>query len=397
MAQAETHLIDLTGPQSHALVREPGVGRHIIAPPSLGKKANLHVAADQPINWTVFNAFTVPAGYPWPRVLDYTGADTGFFAWARQRPIEDVDWTPIFAADSHERELAVDASASRIGILIINMTSPGGRLRLTLPKREQSPHLRLTVTGDIARFSADGEMPRSVAFTPRTGSRKTNGSYQLPDIGALHQVSELELYNQPMGQPISLQCLGRFPNLESLSLYGSFSDLDALAECNLESLQLRFIPDLDGLPALSTWPKLDYFIAWNVEQAAGKRLRKEIKARAAIRPWSKFVSVSQLRKPEWWASEFGRPFSAWPGRRARLANTAYDAALAALAQARSMTDAETAFTTFVARFNTIKGIETTERDDLGDAVWQLSQSDDATRLGVTEEMAQRWFDEVRDY
>ena len=87
-----------------------------------------------------------------------------------------------------------------------------------------------------------------------------------------------------MAQPISLQCVKRFPNLKSLSLYASFSDLDALAQCNLASLLLRFVPDLGGLPALNTWPNLDSFIAWNVAQAAGKRLRKEIKARAAIRP-----------------------------------------------------------------------------------------------------------------
>ena len=45
----------------------------------------------------------------------------------------------------------------------------------------------------------------------------------------------------------------------------------------------------------------------------------------------------------------------------------------------------------------MKGIETSERDDIGEAVWQFSQRDSALRLGVTEEQAQRWLDAVRDY
>lgn len=45
----------------------------------------------------------------------------------------------------------------------------------------------------------------------------------------------------------------------------------------------------------------------------------------------------------------------------------------------------------------MKGIETAEREDIGEAVWQFSQVGRVVELGVTEEQAQRWFDEVRDY
>jgi len=387
--------IDLTGPRSHTLVMEPGVGSLSIGPAALGKKVDLHVQPDERIHWGVFDPFAVPAGYPWPRWLYYMGGDSGFFAWARERPIEKMGWTPILPADR-----TVDAGKSRINGLTINLSEPGGRLRLALPKRESSPYFRLSVMGDLARFSAEGDTPRSLALAPRVSPRKSSGSgsYRLPDMGALHQVTALSLSGEPMAQPISLQCLTRFPNLKSLSLHGSFSDLEQLAgQRRLESLALRFMPDLGGLPALSVWPELNSFIAFNVEEAAGKRLRQQIKARAAVRPWAEHVSVSQLRKPEWWAAQYGRPFSGWPACLAKLANAAYDAALAALADARSLADAETALTAFAARFNTLKGIETPERDDLGEAVWQLSQSADAARLGVTQEMAQRWFDAVRDY
>lgn len=385
--------LDLTGPRSHTLVIEPGVGGLSIGPASLGKKVNLHVEPEQRINWRAFDAFATPAGSPWPRWLYYSGGDSGFLTWASERPIEGMEWTPILPAD-----MPVDASKSRIGRLTIKLSQTGGRLRLTLPNRETSPYFRLSVMGNLARFSANGDMPLSLALVPRTSPRKNGGSFQLPDMGALHQVTDLSLRSEPMTQPISLQCLSRFPNLKSLSLYGSFSNLDQLAgQPQLKNLHLRYMPDLGGLPALNVWPELDSFIAFNVEEAAGKRLRQQVKAHAAVRPWANLVSVSQLRKPEWWAAEYGRPFSSWPARLAKLANAAYDAALAALAHARSLAEAEAALIAFAARFNTLKGIETPERDDLGEAVWQLSQSEHAARLGVTEEMAQSWFDAVRDY
>lgn len=148
---------------------------------------------------------------------------------------------------------------------------------------------------------------------------------------------------------------------------------------------------------METWPLLDRFIAYNVEETAGKRLRQQMKTRAKTRPWTGYASVSQLRKPEWWRSEFGRPFSSWPKRLAKLANEAYNVAQATLAQARSLTDAEAAITAFTVRFNALKGIETTEREDLGEAVWQLSQSDHLIGQPITEETAQRWFDAAREY
>ncbi|WP_205896836.1 hypothetical protein, partial [Pseudomonas viridiflava] len=72
-------------------------------------------------------------------------------------------------------------------------------------------------------------------------------------------------------------------------------------------------------------------------------------------------------------------------------------ALAQLAQAQDLTQAEAAISTFAARFNAFKNIETGEREDLGEAVWQLSQTPQAVQLGVTASLALRWFDTARDY
>ncbi|MGG4494657.1 hypothetical protein [Brevibacillus reuszeri] len=387
------YLVDLTGPRSHTLVLKPGVGSLSIGPSQLGGKADLHVDPCTPINWNVFDSFATPAGSPWPRFLYYTGSDAGFFDWAKERPIEEMSWVPILSED-----IVVDASHSKLHGLSIDLDKLESRLHLKLPKSQISEYFRLSVAGDLSRFSADGDMPYSLTLKPRTSRRKSDDPFLLPDLGELNQVTSLTLQNEPMAQPISLECLGRFQNLTSLSLWGNFCDLDLLArQTQLTNLELRFMPDLGDLPPLTVWSLLDRFIAYNVEEITGKRLRQQIKVRAKTRPWTGYASVSQLRKPEWWTTEFGRPFSSWPKRLAKVGNEAYDVAKEALARAGSLADAEAAITAFTIRFNTLKGIETSEREDLGEAVWQLSQSDHLIGQPITEEMAQRWFDAARGY
>ena len=385
--------IDLTGPHSHTLVIKPGVGSLSIGPSQSGNKVDLHVDPNTPINWNVFDSFATPAGSPWPRFLHYTGSDTGFFDWAKERPIEEMSWVPILPED-----IVVDARQSKLYGLSINLDKLESRLHLKLPKSQVSENFRLSVDGDLERFSVDGDMPCSLTLKPRTSRRKNDDPFLLPDLGELHQVTNLTLQNEPLAQPISLECLTRFQNITSLSLWGNFCELELLArQTQLTNLELRFMPDLSDLPPLTVWPLLDRFIAYNVEEITGKRLRQQMKARANTRPWTSYASVSQLRKPEWWTTEFGRPFTSWPKRLAKLANEAYDAAQATLAQARSLAEAEAAITAFTVRFNNLKGIETIEREDLGEAVWQLSQSDHLISQPITEEMAQRWFDAARDY
>ncbi|MBD8577610.1 hypothetical protein IFR09_26620 [Pseudomonas syringae] len=394
MTNDAKHLIDLTGPASHTLTREPGVGLLRLGPASQGKQADLHVEAHLPLNWHAFDAFTTPAGSPWPRALYYTGSDEGVFAWARQRPIETLHWTPILTQDTR-----IDASHSAIQILAVDLSAPGAHLHLTLPGQQTGgAHRHLSLKGDLTRLSIDGDLPCSLDLAPATLARHTAAPFELPDLGALHQVDTLSLHNGPMAQPISLKGLERFAQLRSLSLYGHFCDLERLADHrDLHTLHLRFMPALEGLPALDHWPLLEGFVAFNVEAEAGKRLRQQLKARSKVRAWAGHASVSQLRSAAWWQSEFGRPFSAWPKRQATLANQAFDQALAQLAQAQDLTQAEAAISTFAARFNAFKNIETGEREDLGEAVWQLSQTPQAVQLGVTASLALRWFDTARDY
>ena len=384
------YVLDLTGPGSHTLERKPGMGSLSIGPRESKPPAEVLVAADERINWSVFEPFATPAGSPWPRYISYTGGDTGFLEWAEHRPIENISWTPVLPGAA-----SLDGSRADIYTLGIKLGPLAkGLISLVLPEKLYN----LSLSGNLTRISASGHLPTTLALVPDTSRRRSDAPYRLPDPGELQGVTNLTLNSPPLGQPISLDGLERFPNLESLSLWGSFCDLEALARLTgLTSLELRFMPELEGLPSLDTWPLLDRFIAYNVEEAAGKRLRQQMKARAKVRPWDDYASISQLRKAEWWQSEYGRPFAAWPKRLAKLANEAYDTALASIAEARTLADAEAAITVFTERFNSLKGIETTEREDLGEAVWQLSQSEHRIGQPIPEETALGWFDAARDY
>lgn len=381
--------LQLTEGPPHRLKISPGQGGLSMGPRASTPKADLWVDADARLHWACFEPFATPAGSPWPRQFYYSGNDSTFFAWSRQRPIEGFKWQPLLSGP-----LEIDASQSRIRELSLYLQGNQGHISLKLPSLEMRLHLH----GDLSQISVTAGLPESLSLSPATSKRSTDAALQLPDMGGLTQVSSLELCNNAGHQPISLQHLSQFPRLESLSLWGNFCDLEQLAQCTeLKSLSLRFMPNLQGLPPLQSWPGLDSFIACNVEEATGKRLRQQLKERAKTRAWDKYASVSQLRKPEWWSKHYGRPFSSWPPARAKLAHAAFDLAEQQIHAAQTLNDIQAALTTFSTRFNTVKGIETAEREDLGEAIGQLAQLPTALSLGASDALAQQWFDACRGY
>ncbi len=382
------YALNLTRPGSHVLVIEPGRGIAVIGPASLGKKADLHVAPDEVIHWPAFDPFATSAGSPWPRHIDYCGNDSGFFAWSQRRAIEQFRWTPVFADGR-----SVDASVARIRMLQIRLAQVSGHLSIALPAAGS-----LSLEGDLSRVTVGGGVPAALLLRPTLGRRPGQAPYVLPALGLLQDVTSLSLEGAPLGQAISLLGIERFSSLESLSLSGSFTDWQALAGLrHLSNLELRFVPDLQDLPALDSWPSLDSMIVWNVDEAAGKRLKAQIGARAKVRAWAGHTLISKLRKPTWWQSEYGRPFAGWNSRLAKAANAAYDSAREALEGAANVAAVQAAVTTFTVQFNVMKGIETAQREDIGEAVWQLSQLPHVVALGLSDAQLQHWFDEVRHY
>jgi hypothetical protein len=207
------------------------------------------------------------------------------------------------------------------------------------------------------------------------------GPVALPVFPALAAARSVDVTVGPLRQPFDCASLLQFPGVRRLALHGRLTNLPALAGLrHLTGLQLRFSPDLAELPTLTTWPRLEHVIAWNVDAVAGRRLRGQ------LRPEFRDSSVSKLRTAQWFATEYGLPFAAWPSRPARAATRAYRAAEEAIAAGD---DLETAVREFVRAVNKLPGIETGEREDAAQAVAQLA--------GEHAEAARGWFDTERDF
>ncbi|MFI7544424.1 hypothetical protein [Actinoplanes sp. NPDC049599] len=392
MSMIEKQRISLTGPDSHLLVRKPGVGSLHVGP--AGQPADLHVDPAAPVDWSVFDELTTPAGGRWPRYLSYTGDDTSIFDWTRDRPTEGLRVEPLRDADW-------DASGSQLHEL--SVISNGPRVRVRLPAPSVLRHLALH--GDPARFEVvahpDG-LPRSVTLVlpsrptadrmpaPASGA---GGSRALPPLPALAGVTALAVYSGPADLPVDCRSLGQFAALRSLELRGAIAYPQALAAFPLQALELRFVPDLEGLPALAGWPALTRFIGWNIDQAGGKRLRGQLRA-LPPEQLSDYSTVAKLRSRRWFVEEYGLPFAAWPAPTAKAATRAFKTAAAAAAGAGDRGGVERAVTGFVGAVNDLPGIETTEREDAATAVLLLAA---LAAVPVTDEQALAWYEATRDF
>ncbi|GAA1594420.1 hypothetical protein [Actinoplanes couchii] len=365
-------VISLTGPDSHRLTRAPGVGSCSLG----GPEADLRVAPGDRIDWTVFDRFSTPAGSPWPRWIAYRGDDTSWIEWSRRRPIEGFTWAPTAGHD-------VDTSNTDIHTLGVRLGA--APVRLVLP-----PSRHFSVSGDLTRFTpvlAPGAECPSLGFAP------DGAECALPVMPALAGATDVAVSVQPLRQVFDCASLLPFTGLRSLQLSGGLTNLEALAGLRgLTALQLRFVPDMAGLPPLTGWPDLEHLIAWNVDDREGRRLRTEF--REVSKGWPGYSSVSKLRSPEWFATEYRLPFAAWPPKSARAATRAFRAAEKAIAEAGTEPEVEAAIHRFVTALNRLPAMETTEREDAGEAVMLLTTE---TPMGDLTDQAGSWFETTRDF
>lgn len=382
---------------------------------------DLVVDVGDPMDWSFFDGMTTPAGGLWPRWITYVGDDTSVFAWARERHVEGLKFRPVTS------DLVLDVSAAHIDELVIDH----GELPVTVAG-VTGGHIRtLTFIGEPSALTVPAPpgpspeplpepLPRITLRLPRTPAPNgvpapadgTAGSRALPPIPGLGDVETLEIATSPLDVPLDLRSLTQFPRLRKLTLWGAIAHPEALADLALTELYLRMTPDLTGLPPLTTWPELASFLAWNIDAAAGKRLRADLKKRGLTTQWeatdagatsaSQVWSVSQLRTASWFVTESGLPFAAWSRKQSKPAVTAFKAAARQLAVAatdrpsagRDARNAREAIEGFTRALNEIGDLETTEREDAATAVLLLA------RLAVppvSDAEALAWFDGLRDF
>jgi hypothetical protein len=239
-------------------------------------------------------------------------------------------------------------------------------------------------------LAACAEMP-SITFSPAP----TGTICRVPTLPALAKLTRMVIEGEVAGMPFDCSSLLQFSSIRSLELRGNVTNLSALAELKeLRTLAIRGCPDLAGMPDLDTWQQLGSFIASDIEARGGKVLRGQLDQLKKSGRMTERSTISQLREPIWFATEHGLPFAAWAGKPARLATRAYKQAAIAVARATSQDDVRSALITFVEVFNTVPDIGTIEREDVSDAVDRLAALAPAH---ATPEMAQAWFDSVRDF
>ena len=372
MPATEAIEISLTGPASHTIRVPAGQGTISIGPIEAGRRQpELLVEPNEALNWSAFDQFSVPAGYPWPRSFTYRGADTGFLSWSKRRPIESFTWSPTTPMD-------VDASAAGIARLLVELRNAD--LSVVLPHRL----VDFTCSGDISLLHAEWQGPAkspSLYFYPRTNPKTEAEPLRLPDLPSFPHVRNIFVQVSPVRQPFDCTSLLQFSGLTSIRLLGNLANLAALSQFPaVKTLQLGDCPHLDELPTPSTWPELNDFHAASIEQDAGQRLRRHFKTHPINN-----VSITGLRPPGWFEQNHGLPFRDWPATTARKATKAFRAA-------ETASNPATGIRQFVRSINTLPGIETIEREDAAEAVALL-----ATHHAIDEEIALGWFNEEREF
>ena len=379
--------ISLTNKNSHSFKIPPGQGSFSMGLVGMDKKKyDILVEENLPINWNAFNEFTTPSGGNWPRFFYYWGNDIGFIEWSKDRAIEDFHCFP-------NKEVLIDLSKAQIRRFFIQ----AGESPVTIILEDQNNYLqRLGLSGKIEQFkfiSKGLNSTLTLSISPES-EKISSKPYKLPHLKPLEKIISLEISVEPLGQAFDCESLSQFPNLKNLSLSGNITNVCCLKDFkNLERLAIRYAPDLENFPSFNSWKNLKSFIGWNIDEATGKRLNTELKQLTKTKDLD-YSSVSKLRSSIWFTTEYGIPFANWESKNAKIATKAYKAALNEIAKAKTENDVKISITELIETINKLPNIETSEREDVGIAVIQLVGT---SKLNIARDMANKWFDEIRDF
>ena len=151
------------------------------------------------------------------------------------------------------------------------------------------------------------------------------------------------------------------------------------------------VPELDGLPPLENWKELNRFVAMNIDETVGKRLKEEIKELKKQKDFE-FISVSKLRNKVWFETEYGLPFSSWSSKDEKKAMSIYKRCLREIKKSKSKDDIKNSIINFTNDFNEMDNIESVHRDDIYSALCILMKNSPVT---IQYHMWLEWFDKTR--
>ena len=149
---------------------------------------------------------------------------------------------------------------------------------------------------------------------------------------------------------------------------------------------------MSGFPDVRSWKNLDRFIGWNIEETAGKDLRKQLKALEKEKELD--YQISQLRSKTWFATEYDNPFKNWEGTKGRKASKLYKDYLKEIKKVPDEASVRDNIIRFTEAFNAFDDLDTVEREDTYDAVRRLIM---ASPFEIDENIWLEWFDGTRDF
>lgn len=385
------YTIALTEEKLYKIAVPLGQGSLSIGTKGLSKgKYDVWVEKGSVINWDAFNGFYTGAGewnkeyYPygdWPRFFYYSGDDSGFIEWSYKRKMESFHWCP-------HADAAVDLTNADIAELTIHTET--NTVQIAIGNKIRT--LRLSGRPENFDVKACTAMPNlSFDFTC---AQTEAPECRLPVYKALENATSVAVNNSPVGPAFDCGSLLQFSGLKHLDLTGSMTNVSALAELkSLERIGLRFVPVIQDMPELKSFQHLKSFIGYNIEETAGKALRAELNKLKKEKELD-FSSVTKLRKSIWFVTEYGIPFSGWEEKNAEIATKAYKLCMKKIKKAGTKSELREAVLGFIGTINGLEGIETSEREDAGEAVSRLME---VSALDIPQEQWQQWFDEARDF
>lgn len=382
--------LSLTGKDSHKVLIEDGQGSFSIGTNNSDEK-NFDVLVDENdmINWDTFNGYYTLAGweskeyYPygnWPRCFCYHGNDVGFIKWSSKREIEHFILVP-------QKDMNLDLTNTGIYDLIIE--DNGHKIELSLGK----DIYRLKLCGNIDNYIIN-KCAKVPVLSFEIKEKENVKCYKLPIIKSFWEATEINIEISSLSSPFDCSSLLQFPNLKKLFLIGNVTNLESLKELkNIEKLGIWSAPNLSGMPKLNNWNNLNWFVANNIDENAGKIFRREILDLKKIKSFE-FSSVTNLRDKLWFQTNYGIPFSEWNGLNERKATRAYKICLDKVKKSNTKEDLKKAIINFTDIFNKMENIETTERDDVYIALCTIMKN---TSIEINAKEWESWFDERREF
>ncbi len=379
----------LTPNRTYKVTMDVGQGSFSIGLIGMDKKLfDVLIEPNQRVNWDAFNGCYTGFGkahkeqYPYgdtPRWFYYYGDDTGFIDWSSKRAIEEFTWCP-------QSDVKADFSQANIrNLSIINHH----QCSLVLSNNFH----RLTLRGELSAIDIQGGINNDLFLSFAPTLDKSDNAYQITFYPVFAQRKYLNIMGDIGKQAIDCKSLLAYQELESLSLSGYFTNLQALSELkHLKSLSLRYMPDLSSLTELTAFHQLTSLFIYVADEQGAKRLKQQIKSNKNLSLQE--VDIRQLKKPSWFVTEYMMPFQTWQTKNLKRATKYYKSSVKQLNKQTDIEIIKSIIIEFVKAFNTLDDIETSEREDIATAVLQLIEVPD---VKIDHAQALQWFDEYREY